>query len=200
MRRYLGLAAIVSLLSGCGTVFPYNSTSTCPQIGEGVCASAREVYNVTNTKSSVDAADVRSSLKGKVPATEDIVAARAATPSVISGPTIPTQTGAESIIPLRTPSVVMRIWIAPWETDSGDLVLSGYVFTELHERRWQIGAGQISDASSLRPVDTLAEVGGGQASDSGVQPRPAGGPPVPASTSRVATGKGSDDSHGFFQQ
>jgi len=147
---------LVACLAGCGSVFPYNSSSSCPQIGEGVCASAREVYTATNTKGTVDYRDVRPA-SSKSPRASAAAAEPAASPGVISGPTLPISTGSESIIPLRTPSVVMRIWIAPWETENGDLVLSGYVFTELHERRWQVGNEEVGSASSLRPVGTVNE-------------------------------------------
>lgn len=50
--------------------------------------------------------------------------------------------------PIRTPSQVMRIWIAPWEDAEGDLMVSNYVYTELELRRWMIG----KSAPSLSPL------------------------------------------------
>jgi conjugal transfer pilus assembly protein TraV len=40
--------------------------------------------------------------------------------------------------PIRTPSKVMRVWIAPWEDSDGDLNVSGYVYTEIEPRRWMV--------------------------------------------------------------
>ena len=39
-------------------------------------------------------------------------------------------------VPVRTPSQVMRIWIAPYVDTAGDLVAPGYVYTEIEPRRW----------------------------------------------------------------
>ncbi|WP_443743206.1 type IV conjugative transfer system lipoprotein TraV [Sutterella sp.] len=39
-------------------------------------------------------------------------------------------------VPVRTPSQVMRIWIAPYVDTNGDLVAPGYVYTEIEPRRW----------------------------------------------------------------
>lgn len=38
-------------------------------------------------------------------------------------------------VPVRTPAQVMRVWIAPWEDTDGDLVVTGYVYTEIRPRR-----------------------------------------------------------------
>ena len=39
-------------------------------------------------------------------------------------------------MPIRTPAVVMRIWIAPWIDENDDLISPGYVYTEIEPRRW----------------------------------------------------------------
>lgn len=39
-------------------------------------------------------------------------------------------------VPIRTPSQVMRIWIAPYVDTVGDLIAPGFVYTEVEERRW----------------------------------------------------------------
>jgi len=54
--------------------------------------------------------------------------------------------------PIRTPAQVMRIWIAPWEDSDGDLMVSGYVYTELEPRRWMIGKSAPTDSPSLIPL------------------------------------------------
>ena len=54
--------------------------------------------------------------------------------------------------PIRTPSQVMRIWIAPWEDAEGDLMVSNYVYTELEPRRWMIGKSAPSISPSLIPL------------------------------------------------
>jgi conjugal transfer pilus assembly protein TraV len=54
--------------------------------------------------------------------------------------------------PIRTPSQVMRIWIAPWEDADGDLMVSNYVYTELEPRRWMIGKAAPTASASLIPL------------------------------------------------
>lgn len=54
--------------------------------------------------------------------------------------------------PIRTPSQVMRIWIAPWEDAEGDLMVSNYVYTELEPRRWVIGKSAPTISPSLIPL------------------------------------------------
>jgi len=58
----------------------------------------------------------------------------------------------EDPTPIRTPSQVMRIWIAPWEDADGDLMVSNYVYTELEPRRWMIGKATPTASSSLIPL------------------------------------------------
>lgn len=57
--------------------------------------------------------------------------------------------------PIRTPSKVMRIWVAPWEDADGDLNVSGYLFTELEPRRWMVGKAAPSVATSLKPLQVI---------------------------------------------
>jgi len=43
--------------------------------------------------------------------------------------------------PIRIPTVILRIWTAPWEDQDGDLHQSGYVYSEINEKRgrWLFG-------------------------------------------------------------
>jgi conjugal transfer pilus assembly protein TraV len=58
-------------------------------------------------------------------------------------------------IPLRTPAKVMRIYIAPWESISGDLNVPSYVYTEIEPRRWMIGNKPIKVSSTLKPLQKV---------------------------------------------
>ena len=58
----------------------------------------------------------------------------------------------EDPTPIRTPSQVMRIWIAPWEDADGDLMVSNYIYTELEPRRWMIGKAAPTANASLIPL------------------------------------------------
>lgn len=39
-------------------------------------------------------------------------------------------------VPIRTPAQIMRVWIAPYEAENGNLQAPGYVYTEVEPRRW----------------------------------------------------------------
>lgn len=59
-------------------------------------------------------------------------------------------------VPIRTPAVVMRIWIAPWVDDHDNLNSPGYVYTEIEPRRWiyQSFHGEGSSASFKPLLET----------------------------------------------
>jgi conjugal transfer pilus assembly protein TraV len=58
-------------------------------------------------------------------------------------------------VPVRTPAEVMRIWIAPWEDDAGDLIVTGHLYTEIEPRRWVIGEPTSNTQPSLRPLQSI---------------------------------------------
>jgi conjugal transfer pilus assembly protein TraV len=47
--------------------------------------------------------------------------------------------------PIRIPTVVLRIWTAPWEDQDGDLHQSGYIYCEINEKRgrWLFGESAV---------------------------------------------------------
>ena len=51
----------------------------------------------------------------------------------------------------------MRVWIAPWEDDNGDLVVTGYLYTEIEPRRWVIGDQAPTVQPTLRPLQTIEQ-------------------------------------------
>ena len=50
-------------------------------------------------------------------------------------------------VPVRTPSQVMRIWIAPYDDTDGDFIVSGYAYTEIEPRRWTLGVADTNSAT-----------------------------------------------------
>ncbi|MDT4866639.1 Type IV conjugative transfer system lipoprotein (TraV) [compost metagenome] len=59
---------------------------------------------------------------------------------------------ARNPLPIRTQAVVMRIAVAPWEDENGDLNIPGFIYTEIEPRRWEIGARQPVVSPTLRPL------------------------------------------------
>ena len=48
----------------------------------------------------------------------------------------------------------MRIWIAPWEDRHGDLMVPGYVYTEIEARRWLFESQNPDGSRLLKPLET----------------------------------------------
>jgi conjugal transfer pilus assembly protein TraV len=177
-RAALVFAASIGL-SACGLVFPYESSGSCPPMAHGVCASVREVYHDTQsddphwrgdaappqdaaapvqTQATYQAGGRATAAAASAPASLAAAAAISPVAPAVAedhGPTnvIPVALGGDATLPLRTPASVMRIWIAPWVTPDDDLVLSGYVFTEVRPRTWEIGGQSVVGGSQLRPVE-----------------------------------------------
>ncbi|OAI23919.1 TraV family lipoprotein [Methylomonas koyamae] len=106
---------------------------------EPSCLSTTQAYQVTNTAIT------------EAPAENNPSSETTSTPALA----LPLQQPVPKIedpTPIRTPSQVMRIWIAPWEDTDGDLMVSNYVYTELEPRRWMIGKAAPTASSSLIPL------------------------------------------------
>ncbi|OAI17091.1 conjugal transfer protein TraV [Methylomonas koyamae] len=140
MKRYcpfpLFLSSLISVLvSGCATQYGCKGMPDEPQ-----CLSTTQAYQATNpalVEPSIEQDD------------------RAELDRTVAGPNIPLQQPVPKIddpTPIRTPSQVMRIWIAPWEDAEGDLMVSNYVYTELESRRWMIGKSAPTLNPSLIPL------------------------------------------------
>lgn len=55
-------------------------------------------------------------------------------------------------VPVRTPAMVMRIWVAPYEDLNGDLNAPGYVYTEIEPCRWVSQAPRREKNSHFTPL------------------------------------------------
>ncbi len=106
---------------------------------EPSCLSTTQAYQVTNT--AITEAPAENSPSSESPSTPAIVPPLQQPVPKIEDPT-----------PIRTPSQVMRIWIAPWEDADGDLMVSNYVYTELEPRRWMVGKAAPTSSTSLIPL------------------------------------------------
>lgn len=147
----------MAVLTGCSSLTNIGESEySCPGTPSGVkCMSTRDVYNETND--------------GHVPRPMNPDQAHghagsAAFGSDVSNAQIARQQEQQFInnyvapylpdkpVPIRTPAEVMRIWIAPWEDQSGDLIATGYVFTEIEARRWVVGEEPAPASPTLRPL------------------------------------------------
>lgn len=157
--RYLALpllAAMISSLTGCAYFNVGEEEFNCSGMpGSAYCHSTRDVYVTTNDGSvpsrvgkdgayNKDCKDCQRSEGENFNRGGETPEGTAATPvnASVNGtgdevtdnyvsPRLPDQP-----IPIRTPAVVMRIWVAPWIDTNDDLHAPGYVYTEIEPRRW----------------------------------------------------------------
>jgi len=125
---------LIAITTGCATDYGCKGMPDEPS-----CLSTTQAYQVTNTAIKEAPPDTSQE-------SEPMSKPALAPPLQQPVPKI------EDPTPIRTPSQVMRIWIAPWEDADGDLMVSNYVYTELEPRRWMIGKAAPTNSSSLIPL------------------------------------------------
>jgi conjugal transfer pilus assembly protein TraV len=147
----IAVALLASLVMGCSNMGLGEKQYACAGRPEGfTCKSALEVYELTDSddwQTEVEA-EREASAEGRGGRLE--ASATSAIAVAADRPALPEMnTGT---IPLRTPARVLRIWIAPWEDDGGDLHMPGLVYTEVESRRWQVGLSEPSERDAVRPL------------------------------------------------
>lgn len=180
--RIAALAAGIAGLSGCSYLQVGEEEFSCSGMPDSIyCHSSREVYEATSdgtvpspmrpgaayneecedcVKSELDGgpspdedqdgiqiseADSGSGAKAKpvqTAQTEDDVIRNYVTPALPERP-----------VPIRTPSQVMRIWVAPFVDESGDFNAPGYVYTEIEPRRWVLAKEHETAQNVFVPLD-----------------------------------------------
>lgn len=55
--------------------------------------------------------------------------------------------GLEATAVARLPAQVMRIWVAPWTDEAGDLHQPSHIYTEIVGRRWAVGGDVRADGT-----------------------------------------------------
>lgn len=119
-------------IAGCSWMGLGKSEFSCPGGStDGVrCLSARQVYLAT------DHSDTVSPASGPISAETALPGAPALLAPVQGSVPVPS---INQPMPIRTQAAVMRIWMAPWEDDEGDLHADGYLYTEVEGRKWNLG-------------------------------------------------------------
>lgn len=128
--KLITATSMLALLAGCSSLGGGHSNYSCEGIGDGEglegCMSVRDAYDATNDMATD---------KGGTPPTQNAIDNARHVAEAYVAPNLP-----DKAVPVRTPAEVMRIWVAPWENDTGDLIVSGYVYTEIEPRRWVLGS------------------------------------------------------------
>jgi conjugal transfer pilus assembly protein TraV len=174
---WLPLLVIAPLAAGCSAAIPGSSKFSCQaDAPNGICAPAREIYRQT---------DDRARTRAQAPAVTAPEATAQPLPLVATGTASHPSTSPDAIVPVRAAPAVLRVWVAPHETNSGDLHAASFVFTELASRRWTGGGGAFagSGPAVLRPLDPNAPALPAPPAGIGGWPRGGGAPggfePVP---------------------
>lgn len=158
LLRFVQTLAVVTTLSGCASALSVGSPEYgCSGLPEGVqCMSARDVYAATDD-GQVPAPMVKGDDKSKKTTKKDKQTSekientgRDSVVDTYVAPNLP-----DKPVPIRTPAQVMRIWVAPWEDTNGDLITTGYVYTEIEPRRWVIGESQMLKSPTLKPLQII---------------------------------------------
>lgn len=149
--------AVPMVLAGCSALNIGADEYSCPGMPNGVqCLSARDIYIATNNGKVPRPIKPEEVSQQELPSnsqdTEEAHAEKSGDPVIDNyvAPRLP-----DRPIPIRTPAEVMRIWIAPWEDSQGDLIVTGYVYTEIAPRRWVIADPAPNHAPVLRPLQTM---------------------------------------------
>lgn len=147
--RVLAMMLIALGTPGCSWLGIGQSNYTCPGGVDGVrCLSARQVYQATESSDYVKPANTGSDDE-KSTTTATIGTAVAVFPERSSQVAVPS---IEQPVPIRTQAKIMRIWMAPWEDDDGDLHADGYLYTEIESRRWNLGERFKSPGGAISPL------------------------------------------------
>lgn len=157
MWRCLVLSLVLAVLTGCSVLNPYHEDFGCEGHPDGVnCMSARDVYRETDYKSSLtpeDRTDKKGNKKGKKQEQQLPAAASSINPAAVDPPTSAVQgMPYEGPLPLRTTAQVMRIWVAPWESQDGALNMPSYLYVEVVERKWTVGEAKMHVAPQITPL------------------------------------------------
>ncbi|MET4694404.1 TraV family lipoprotein [Endozoicomonas lisbonensis] len=114
-RALLLIVSLVPIIQGCSLFGVGEAEYACPEPGKGVCKSARQVYQDSDSLPS-----------------EDLLPT---SPKSYPEPNLHIVT--PEAVPNRTPAQILRIWIAPWVDKQGNWHSGGIVMTDIAPRDWQ---------------------------------------------------------------
>lgn len=155
--KLVNAALLTMSLSGCASLGVGEPDFACKGRPEGVrCFSTAEAYKQSNNTDKLRSVNpetgelIPGGMDEAVKGIEEAVQSKRAL-EVVPVPAKP--------YPVRTPSKVMRVWIAPWVDRSDNLHAGGYLFAEIEKRTWTLGEINTSSSVRLRPLESL-KIGG----------------------------------------
>lgn len=164
--RVLGVLGILAGLSGCAASGQKDFSCSGPTPGVG-CIPSIEVWEITNDPElhrKVTMALKAAAESGDEYNHQEIVDRVKREHSPTIGVAKPMAGPVTQPLPVLQPAHAIRIWIAPWVDEKGDLHMPGLVFTEITPRRWSFGEAGIANSKVLAPVQ-VDRAGQGTARD-----------------------------------
>ena len=136
----LAVAMVIFALSGCAFAVGEENFACEDEHMKGSCLPVREMYEATNGPS-------QSLPVAGAPIVNVAAPVATAAPAVTVIEPVPAE--VVNVVPFRSQPVVMRIWVAPWESDAGDLHVGGSLLVEVEPRRWQVGNVGASEQGAI---------------------------------------------------
>ncbi len=141
--------AAATLITGCASSLNTASTSEFSCSGQKDCPTPFEVYNGTNSAPNA-IRNGRTPLSwgkngsvGKLENAEQAQKDFHLDLTRVAPASLPQVQAEPPAQPIREPSQVMRIWVAPWIDQGDNLNWTGYIYTEVTPKRWTFGEQEI---------------------------------------------------------
>lgn len=179
LRRAATLVA-VALLTACASSKPAKFACPAEQTGYG-CRSTLEIYEITSQPGVTDARQLTArerrawsrsrqspqsvptnnhamrvrgeSLALAAPVQQDMGAFVAPAALSLAGASAAMGVAEGDAPVARMPAQVMRIWIAPWTDERGDLHRPSHIYTEIVARRWAVGGDVRAESGGQASFD-----------------------------------------------
>jgi conjugal transfer pilus assembly protein TraV len=160
--KWAATAVAATMLVGCAA--SGRGEFSCRGLPQGVsCLPASTVYEITSDpaleKAFREELQRRRTLREDVDPAQVLNEVRARTGhGAANALEVPLMQAVRQPLPVLEPARVVRIWIAPWVDNKGDLRMPGYVFSEITPRRWSFGEAQIDQTNVLVPIQVERDV------------------------------------------
>lgn len=158
MIRELKLSSIAMLmvLSGCASLGVGEPEFGCNGRPAGVrCISTGEAYEQSSHTDKLRSVNPETGEVIPGEANENSTPTKAPQVSGVKDTTLKVVPLPSKPYPVRTPSRVIRVWIAPWVDKADNLHAGGYLFTEIEKRTWTLGELNENTNVRLRPLTNL---------------------------------------------
>lgn len=158
MRNVLTAVILISIsmASGCAMNGLGQEDFSCDKPIPGLaCIDSMTVYEITNDPELRDALVAELTRRREAGEEVDPYAVLAELQRTMTPETGMVKSIVEPIRqakPILKPAKVVRIWVAPWVDQKGDLHMPGYVFSEVTPRRWELGEPETGTSAILAPV------------------------------------------------